>query len=777
MTNEIDQILDAYHSSDLGSMAREAGLVGAGGKRPKKADLVTVLRQRFFTPKRIRASYAKLTATEKEVLNRVLLHAAPVPTRLLRRELLRANLVTEAPKPKEPERKRYWGYSRPKPYQGSPTHRHSTIFEDVMARLTYHGLVFSQGAAELRTGYKYKLRFTPGDLLYVPNAVRAALPEPTPVPMETSALQPDRIVAGDPNPLLRDLYLYWDYARRGGIKLLLSGAVGKRELKVLNGLMLTPDPGIGRARKEADMPHLYFLRMVLQGVGLLHSVSGRLLPVTDDPLEIPEFWRSSVEQQMLACLEQWETMTQGSETVDLNPDDRPRISNAHERLLKMISTVGEGAWFAVEDLVENIWTLEPDFLYSLHTQVEESRRWYGGYFQGQYYYGETENILQAMRESETTFIRTCLDDALSLLGVVDRGFHSSPAGDEETLYRLNPRGYRVVSAFVKGADALAAGETALPSDTGRVLIQPNFHLVAMGPVPIALLAQLDLFAVRLQAGVGAFEYELTRESVYQAQQNGMDAGQIRSLLLDVCAGPLPQNVDRTLQEWAQHFERIVFRTGVDLLHTGEPALLEILAAHGAVATQLEQSLTPCLALIRAGGVDSLVAGLKEAGHLPCVSDARPATADNSIVLDEKGNISLLHSLPSLYLEGRLAQVAERSRKGQWRLSQSTVRRCGGSRAKVMDLLQELNALSRSPLPAALVERIKAWGNYYGQVDMAQVVLMEFQSRAVLDELLALPALRKHLRSIDEKQPLAIADRKDVAQVKKILTRLGVTIKA
>ena len=246
-------------------------------------------------------------------------------------------------------------------------------------------------------------------------------------------------------------------------------------------------------------------------------------------------------------------------------------------------------------------------------------------------------------------------------------------------------------------DANVTDGKSVPADTGRVLLQPNFHLVAMGPVPLAVLAQLDLFALRLQVGVGAFEYELTRESVYQAHQNGMEAGQIRAQLVEICAAPLPQNVDRTLSEWAQHQERIVFRTGIDLFQTGDPALLEKLAGLGLVAAQVARTLTPSLALLNGGGVEKLVAGLKEAGQLPIVTDALPAAADKSILLHEDGMIHPIHPLPSLFLEGRLAKIAEPSKKGQWKLSQASVRHAGGSRAKISDLLAELAALSQSPL--------------------------------------------------------------------------------
>ncbi len=773
MADELDQLLESYHAADLSSMASEAGISTSVRGKSNRSTTVNALRQHFFQPERIRASYAKLSELEKEALNRILLHSQATPTRALRRELIKSGIATEAPIAPVPESRRNYGYYEPKAYEGSPNRRNSTVFEDVMARLTLYGLVFSlevQGSS-----YSFKQRFHPGALLFVPQAVRKALPEPTPVTLTATQLQPEEIKPSDPNRLLRELYLYWDYARRGGVNLLNSGAVGKRELKILNGLMFTPDPAFENARKEEDMPHLYFLRRMLQNLGLLRMTAGQLQPAISKPLEIPDFWRWPVEQQLVACLKKWLDSDTGAETVAPQQSDNPRIANAREKLVRILGGMGEGEWFQIDELLEYLWAMDVGFLYTAHTQAEESNRWYGGTFQGKYYYGEKEKFIAAIEASERLFIEKCLDDSLPLLGLTERGIYRMGSGKEKILYRLNETGRRVVAAHLNKSPKAAEAKPA-PSDTGRILLQPNFHLVAMGPVPLAVLAQLDLFAVRLQVGVGAFEYELTRESVYQAHQNGMEAEEIRAHLRELCGGALPQNVDRTLAEWAQHQERIVFRSGVDIFQTADPALLEKLAALAPVSAQIERRLTPSLALLNGSRVDKAVTALKEAGSLPIVSDALPAAADKSILLDEKGAIQPIHPLPSLYLEGRLAKIAEPSKKGQWKLSQASVGRAGGSRAKISDLLAELAALSQSPLADPLVEQIKAWGSYYGNAGIAQVTLIEFQSRAVLDELLKVADLTKRLRAFDDKQPLAIVADKEVAAVKKTLERLGVPVK-
>ncbi|MBN1979810.1 MAG: hypothetical protein JW918_20645, partial [Anaerolineae bacterium] len=148
MADEIEQILETYHFNTLVSMAEAAGLrsTGPGGKKLRKKELLAAMRAEFFTEKRVRASWERLSERERAALNRLLLRGGSAPTKSLRRELIRAGLSTQAPQREEPKSYSYYSgvpYDRGA-YEGAPTSPRSQVFEDVIARLTYHGLVFSQ---------------------------------------------------------------------------------------------------------------------------------------------------------------------------------------------------------------------------------------------------------------------------------------------------------------------------------------------------------------------------------------------------------------------------------------------------------------------------------------------------------------------------------------------------------------------------------------------------------------------------------------------------------
>ncbi len=164
--NEIYDLLDNYHVDVVKAMAEAADMAKDDqGKALRKGDLLERMKRDYFTPERIRASYAKLRESDKAVFNRALLQPGNISHAIFKRQLVRANLAQEAPVEKNKR-----GYGQSQEYEASP-HRHdSLIFEDILARLTYHGLLFSH-PSQLYSGYSHKLRFGPGDPIFIPQRV------------------------------------------------------------------------------------------------------------------------------------------------------------------------------------------------------------------------------------------------------------------------------------------------------------------------------------------------------------------------------------------------------------------------------------------------------------------------------------------------------------------------------------------------------------------------------------------------------------------------------
>jgi hypothetical protein len=124
----------------------------------------------------------------------------------------------------------------------------------------------------------------------------------------------------------------------------------------------------------------------------------------------------------------------------------------------------------------------------------------------------------------------------------------------------------------------------------------------------------------------------------------------------------------------------------------------------------------------------------------------------------------------------LARIAEVSKTG-WHLTKSSVRNASGNRKQVEELLAELRKLHRGELPEAVVANVKKWGLYYGSATVETLTLIEFSDRNILNELLKHPKLKETLvpYKAGDRAVMTVAA-KDLKQVQKLLTDLGVEIK-
>ena len=771
---EISAILSSYHYGTLYQMADAAGLrVNDGqGKKLRKAELLPIMRAEYFSEARVHASWEGLARRERDVLNRLLLHGGEATTRVFQREIIRTRLATKAPEPQRP--KTPYQYYRSSTsyadgYAGNPDHRDSPIFEDIIARLTYHGLVFSRGTPLTSGGTPHKIQFHPGTTLYVPQVIRRTLPEPEPIQIRDSIWQPARVETGTPALLLRDLYLYWDFVRRNQVALIQAGFVGKRSLKAINDVLIVPDPLLQEARREDRTEWLYLLRQLLERLDLVHKVDGQLRPTGDDALHIPAFWSRSPIEQLGACLEAWPQLEELGGLEDDAAKYSPHYAHARQAVLRALKTLPSNMWLESEDLLDQILAQDVDFLSPEHSRIQNKRgSWYYS-SSGSHLYGQPEELLHSLESLEIAFVNHCLTGFLHQLGAVELGYN----GNALVGFRLTPAG-----GIMSGLEpSTQSPQDGLHAEEGKLIAQPTFELLAMGPVSLALLARLDLFADRQRADQGAFEYRLTQESVYRAQQLGMEVADATRFLERASDTELPQNVRRSLEEWAAQHERIVFRTGVSLLQAADADLLAELMHGPHTGLHLARSVSPEVALVREGQQQSLISTLVGQGLLPAVSAARPEAADNSVIIQGDGAIRPIHAVPSLHLRGRLSRLAEKAANGEWQLTSASVRRAGGSKREVLLLLEELGRLQRGPFPSTVVEWVKSRGSYYGDADTETITLIEFRDQDTLKELRGQPELHPYLTPFPAgDRALAIVVTEKLSTVKEILDRFGVRVK-
>jgi hypothetical protein len=307
----------------------------------------------------------------------------------------------------------------------------------------------------------------------------------------------------------------------------------------------------------------------------------------------------------------------------------------------------------------------------------------------------------------------------------------------------------------------------------QLIVQPNFRIFALGPIGEGKLATLEMFAQRISADASAFEYALSREAIFQAQQASLKVSDIIAFLQQHASVPVPSNVLRTLQEWGDQNERITFHRSVSLCETGDPQLLDELWHDSAVRIHLERRLSPTMAAVKRRRIAALREALLQRDVLP-VHSPEGGTRTGLVRASRGGELQPVRKGPDLFLDACLRRLAE-ERDGQFQITKSAVTRALSAGLTIREYLKELAEVHLGPLPVDLEAQIKAWGHYYGKAHLTQAVLLEVKDSDTADELLADPELSRMLSrfAADPKGQVLIVHTEDLSALRRALRRRGV----
>ncbi|MGC8786577.1 MAG: helicase-associated domain-containing protein [Anaerolineae bacterium] len=703
MEDALPELLNGYQYEVLLHIAEFNGLdtYDVQGRKLRKSQLIEKMCKEFFTPERIAQALASLSPEERAVLDRLLLHSGEVDTLLLRAELEQDGLLP----PPSP--------GKPKLSEGALPKYRDKLFKEMIANLTLHGLVFSSNKSLLWPPAA-KLDLSPGARLVVPQPVRQHLPPPVLPEVEWGrGSLPAPPEETNTAMAQRELFLYWSIVRTKPLPLTQMGLVQKRALRQLNAQLLFPDPALENASKESDAPRLYFLRLLLQELGLLHDEDYQVR--ADELGHIPEFWEKPLDERVGACIQAWQQLLEWNELSSVGVAafdiDLPR---ARRILLEQLRLLPAETWISAERFLSRLSITTPRLLF-------KSRERYANGM----YYADAKRALDQNRwfaQVEAAFVGGALSGPLHWLGIVD----VSIDGDRLLAFRINASGAQALG--------IETGKAAISAEDAKVIVQPNFEVFALGPVSEAVLARLEMFADRVKADRSAFAYTLSRETVYRGQRYGLSVPQIIAFLEEQSHAPLPQNVLRTLQEWGEQHERIVFHRAVTLCQTASAEMLDSLWNDPAVKTHLERKLTPTVAMVKRGRVAVLRELLLQREMLPALS-TNVDSCVGRVEVTPQGELRPIHAGPDLLLQFCLHELAE-EREGRFYLSELAVKRALASGMNVQQYLERLAKLHRGPLPGEWQRRIKAWGRYYGKASLRKTVLLEVKDAATAEELLS-----------------------------------------
>jgi len=627
--------------------------------------------------------------------------------------------------------------------------------QDVVLRLMRMGLLLNLDEPKYMSTRR---TFEPFDKIGIAPEVSRALPRKLLTVPETSATvqsvaTPPRVESADAELCLRQLFFLWAELRREPVKRLKSGGIGKRDVRrIAKGLLMN---------EERDAERLLWIQAVLQALNLLNSTPTTIGAADTDAVKL--FWDASPRVQLATILQSYPNVAYDlplslSAIAQYSYYSSVMTRSSKEirgQVLNLLKEIAGAQWFPFSFFEAFLnegrsggLVVADSALNSLYTNL----RWYAA--------GRRDGLTTALQQLDRQAALAVLKE-LQMLGVVELGYPAT--GEVPSALRLTP----LARAHFANQPFPAA------ENGGQVILQPDFQILAMGPVALSILANLERFATREKFAESVVAYRITREGAYQALQRGESPDTIRVFLEEATEQPVPQNVVRTIEEWGEQYERIVIRRDITIMQVDDAGMLDRLLNDKATGRLLHR-LDAHTAWLRAKDTAKLELHLQRQEMLPAYSQGPEADLPRSLRWDQDA-LRPRHPMPSLYVTGTLRRIAEQS-GAHWRLTRQSLRAAGAAGMDIPAVIALLEQMTGAPLSPEWQKQLKAWGNHYGDAQIASVILLCLESDDALQELRrADRRLSRWIRPLPHAAGLAVVDAKHYDEVQALLAEWGIDI--
>jgi hypothetical protein len=636
------------------------------------------------------------------------------------------------------------------------------FFDAVLRSILRTGLLVNLTEPQ---GMKTRRTFSPLDTVGIPPEVLQLLPKellsvPEPQPQQLETREPERVVKRDGEAFIRWLFFIWAELRREPGRALKAGGLYKRDRRRVAQAM-------GRELAEIE-EELEMMLDLLMELDLVVEQEREIFAFVDE--QAFDFWQQPLDTQVEQVLRNLGAVA-FREGLDLGAMVQEvyvyGVASAHPlsllfaQIIDLLSSLSEAFWLPVGDMMTLLnGGRTGGFIYSGETLDDFYRRldWYS--------WGESKEL---RRKKLTRSLRQAEEKALFYLfeplvdvGVLYLGYDEE--GQLPSAVRLSPLGRTAL--LDEPWEPQEAG-------AGQVVLQPDFQLLALGPVPLSKLVEVERLTEREQVETAIISYRITRQSIYGALQTGRSISEILAFLEKATEQPVPQNVARTIREWGAQHERITLQQDVLVLHVESAALLERLLDDARLKGLL-QPLGEQTAYVSAAAAQKVERRLWELELLPAVSQGPEADLPHSLRWQDGHLVSRI-PLPSLYVTGTVRRFAA-ERDGGWELTAESVRAAGRSGMTAPEVVALLEEMTGRSLPDEWEKRVKAWMAHYGEAQTAEVRLLRLESAEVLEELRSSDRhLSRWLRPLTKKGNLAVVNEKHWDEVLELLAEWGVTV--
>ena len=636
--------------------------------------------------------------------------------------------------------------------------------QDVLLHLMQKGLVVNltepSGSSKLR-------RLDVVQQLGIPPEVRSVLPTgilspPSPQADKTRLqnLPPMDVRSADLRQHIRELFFMWAELRRQPARQLKSGEMGKRDRRRLaRALSLDEEAGLDYIGRPYAM--LQALNLVIVGdtdITAVESSAATLFWIAKPLGKLPNLLRAYTR----LATEIPNTPTQGPifgyfDGLTLQP-----VSRIREQIVAMLSQVAGIGWLSISLFHDLVTGDDPGTLAlgeARQRSLLSSLRWYGN--------SHRRDIVDNLHDVEWHITKSVLEE-LGALGIVDLGYATTDTEQaERELIAL-----RVVPLVRDHyTDRPTAG--ALSGEPWQVILQPDFQMLALGPVPFGILMNLEQFAEREKMDGSVVTYRVTRDGAYWAFQEQETAATILTYLEEATGQPAPQNVQRSLAEWHRQYERIVVRRQVSVLQVDTPEFLQQLLDDPILRTKLHR-LDECTAWLHPQDQQSVQTRFLQLDILAAHSQGARADLGNSLRWHDS-ELETKATVPSIYVTGALRRFAE-PHNGRWRLTEKTTQHAATTGMDAKAIIAMIEEMTGESPTDHWQKRLKAWSSHYGGGQMVHVRLLRFERTGSLEELRrAEPMLHRWLQPLPNTHDLAIINEHHADEIRDLLDSWGVEV--
>jgi hypothetical protein len=735
----VGDLLERYTPTALETIAKLNDL-SLNGEICHKA-LIKALLQ----PDRIREAVDRLDHLERLALEHLQLQDGSARTALVKQELIQCGFISDSPSDH---------------YLGSPYRQMPRYFEDVIARLTGLGLVFSLS----ENGNSHK-QLSPGRRLVIPQAICDHLPPVAEWMPHLEVSQLSDTAPGSAEAFQRDLFLFWSYINSNNVTLTTREYIPKRHWTRIHNTFRKQED-VQQARNEGETDRLYFLHLLMSEIGLFCREGSELRPASGSRDFLGLSLRARTERSFRGWLRtaKWNELYRIRE-LRIDPSQRDsRISSAlkggRQFVTGLLRHTPPEKWISIQDLIERAKAVNYEFLLPGQNNYHSFHSPYYGHNNVLSWEFPLGDKGQSWELVEARFIANVLQEPLHWMGIVSLGWK----GRKLEAFQITPLGAQIL-----GIRAPEPEQT--PSQ--RLIVQPNFQIFALDPISDYTLSTLDEFAERTKNG-HVFEYHLTRESVYEAQQKGMTVSEIINFLDKESSTPVPQNVKLTLQEWGRYHERIVFYQDVSLCQAANSEIMQRLQADPALQTLLRHPVSSTAALVdnQDKELESLRKALQDKGLLPTTSAPQEETSPPPAFVTAKGEIEFRHDVPDIHLLSALRPFTE-VKDGKWQITSQAVENAVREGWSATRILRFLSKMQGETLQPEMVSKIKVWGKHYGRAALQTVTLLQLKGSHILEELAEDPDIGPLIEPFSISEALAIVRQEDVPALKKMLRKKGI----